>query len=310
MEYPNEISIVSPVYQSSGNITELINRIMSEVSQITERFEIVLVEDGSSDESWNEILINCKLSNRVKGIRLSRNFGQHYAVTAGLKYAQGEKIVIMDCDLQDDPAAIKLLYLSSQQGNEIVFTRRMNRKQSFFKELSAKIYNLLFLFFSNQNYDANTGSMVLFSARVKLIFLELKDKDRLYVQLLKWIGFKQVYIPVAHQPRFSGRSSYNFGKLIHLAVQGWTSHSDKLLRLSIYGGFTISLSTFLISLYIVIRYILYGFQPGWPSLFIAILFSTGLILMSIGIVGIYIGKIFEQTKDRPLYIVDEKINLD
>jgi glycosyltransferase involved in cell wall biosynthesis len=310
MEKECLISVVSPVYQASGNISELVRRINVEIGKITERFEIILIDDRSMDNSWDEILENCRTHLHVKGIRLSRNFGQHYAVTAGLEFAQGECVLIMDCDLQDDPGAFVKLYDAFKQGYEIVFTKRLNRKQSFFKLISSKVYNLLFRIFSNRNYDIDTGSMVLFSNRVKQIFLNLKDKDRLYIQLLKWIGFKQTFVPVEHKPRFSGNSSYNFLRLINLAMQGWTSHSDKLLRLSVYGGFYLSIVTLLISIYIIILYFIKGFQPGWPSLFVAILFSTGLILMSIGVAGIYIGKIFEQSKNRPLYIVDEKINVN
>lgn len=310
MESQHLVSVVSPVYHASGNIAELVRRINAEITQVAARFEIILVDDGSSDNSWDEIVATCKAHLHVKGIRLSRNFGQHYAVTAGLNYATGECILIMDCDLQDDPSAFGRLYDAYRQGYDIVFTRRLNRKQPFFKLISAKIYNLLFRVFSNSSYDVDTGSMVLFSARVKKIFLSLRDKDRLYIQLLKWIGFKQTYVLVEHQPRFSGKSSYSFYKLINLAMQGWTSHSDKLLTLSVYGGFYLSFITLLISVYIIIMYFIKDFQPGWPSLFVAILFSTGLILMSIGIAGIYIGKIFEQSKNRPLFIVDEKINFN
>lgn len=303
-------SVVSPVYKASGNIDQLVARVSDELEKLGEQYEIILVEDGSSDNSWDEIVANCRRSEMVKGIRLSRNFGQHYAVTAGLKYSRGEIIIIIDCDLQDDPADFIKLFHKYREGNDIVFTRRIRRKQSFFKRLTAAIYGLSFRFFSNRNYDVDTGSMVMFSSRVKDIFLTLKDKDRLYIQLLKWIGFRQAYVTVQHKPRYAGRSSYNFIRMMNLAIQGWTSHSDKLLRLSIYSGFFLSFITFIISVYIVILYFVQDFQPGWPSLFIAILFSTGLILMSIGVAGLYIGKIFDQTKDRPLFIVDEKLNLD
>lgn len=310
MEKSTKVSIISPVYQAEGNINRLVNLVIAEMSQLTDQYEIILIDDGSADNSWDEISSNCMQHTLVKGVKLSRNFGQHYAVTAGLQFASGEVIIIMDCDLQDDPAAIKHLYESYKKGNDIVFTKRLNRSQSFYKSITAKIYTLFFHFFSDRKYDVNTGSMVLFTSRIKNIFLNLEDKDRLYIQLLKWIGFNQAYIDVEHKPRFSGTSSYNFFKLMNLAVQGWTSHSDKLLRLSVYGGFFLSVITLLISIAIVILYFVKGFQPGWPSLFVAILFSTGIILMSIGTAGIYIGKIFEQTKNRPLYIVEKITNLE
>lgn len=304
------LSIISPVYRSEAIVDELVLRIGQEVSKITSNYEIILIDDGSPDGSWAKIEVHCKKNLQIKGVKLSRNFGQHYAVTAGMTVAAGELIVVMDCDLQDDPSYIPVLIKEHQNGNEIVFTKRIKRKHSFQKRVTARIYNLLFGFFSERNYDVDAGSLVLFTANVKNVVLQLKDKDRLYVQMLKWVGFKSTYVPVEHNKRFSGESSYTVMQLMKMALQGWTSHSDKLLKFSIYGGFTLSLVTFLISLVIVIRYFTEGLQPGWPSLFIAIMFSTGLILMSIGITGIYVGKIFEQTKNRPLYIIDKKINLD
>jgi len=303
------ISIVSPVYKAENIIDELVKRISEEVSELTENYEIILIEDGGGDRSWAKIEENCTRNKNVKGIKLSRNFGQHYAITAGLKEAKGDIIVILDCDLQDDPMHIRKLLEEFDKGHDVVFTKRIGRKHSFFKLVTAKIYNSLFKIFSDKNYDLDVGSMTLISRRVKDEFIKLKDQDRLYIQLIKWIGFKSTYVPVDHRDRYEGKSTYSVSKLFVTAIQGWTSYSDKLLRLSIYSGLMISIATLLVGIYIVISYFLKSFQPGWPSIIVAILFSTGLILMSIGIAGIYIGKIFEQTKERPLYIVDKKINI-
>ncbi len=303
------ISVVSPVYKSEKIVDELVKRLSESLSKITENYEIILVEDGGGDKSWLKIEENCRRDKRVKGIKLSRNFGQHYAITAGLSRASGDIIVIMDCDLQDDPDHINKLLDEFGKGYDVVFTRRIGRKHSFFKMITAKIYNSLFKMFSDKNYDLNVGSMTMISSRVKDEFLKLKDQDRLYIQLIKWIGFRSTYVPVEHRERYEGSSTYSISKLFVTALQGWTSYSDKLLRLSIYTGLIISVLSLLAALSIVLSYFLLSFQPGWPSLIVAILFSTGLILMSIGIAGIYIGKIFEQTKQRPLYIIDEKINL-
>ncbi|MDQ3194454.1 MAG: glycosyltransferase family 2 protein [Bacteroidota bacterium] len=306
----NSISIVSPVYKAENIVDELVKRIDEEVSKLTSDYEIILVEDGGGDNSWRKIEENCKKNSKVKGVKLSRNFGQHYAITAGMKESSGSKIVIMDCDLQDDPVHIKKLLDEFNKGNDVVFTKRIGRKHSIFKLLTAKVYNSMFKLFSDKNYDVNVGSMTMISERVKNEFLKLKDQDRLYIQLLKWVGFKSSYVQVEHRERFEGKSTYSIPKLFVTAVQGWTSYSDKLLRLSIYSGFLISMLSLIAGIIIVLLYFLNRFQPGWPSLIVAMLFSTGLILMSIGIAGIYIGKIFEQTKDRPLYIIDKKVNLD
>lgn len=304
-----KISVVSPVYRAELLIDVLVSRISEEVSKLTNDYEIILVEDGGPDNSWSKIEENCSKNTHVKGVKLSRNFGQHYAITAGISKATGDYIVLMDCDLQDDPVYIADLLAEANKGYEIVFTRRKERKHGFIKRMNSYIYNQLFEIFSEKKYNINAGSLVLFTNRVARQFLRLKDKDRLYIQMLKWVGFSNTTLEVEHKPRFAGESSYNFLALLRMGLQGWTSHSDKLLRISTYIGFILAAVSILAGLAIVIRYFFFSFQPGWPSLIIAILFSTGLILMSIGVAGIYIGKIFEQAKDRPLFIIEKELNL-
>jgi dolichol-phosphate mannosyltransferase len=303
-----EISVISPVYRAEKIVDELVKRVCNELEKITPNYEFIMVEDGSPDNSWDVIVRNCKNNPKVKGIKLSRNFGQHYAITAGVASAKGESIVLLDCDLQDDPSYINSFIQKRKEGFDIVFSKRINRKHGFIKSLNSKIYNSLFSIFSDGKFDVDAGSFVCFSHRVKDAFIRLEDKDRLYLQLLKWIGFKSTYIELEHNERFDGKSSYTIYKLIKLGLQGWTSHSDKLLRMSIGIGLSISALSFITAIAIVIGYLFYNLQPGWPSIIVSIFFSTGLILMSIGIAGIYIGKIFDQVKNRPLYIIEEKLN--
>jgi dolichol-phosphate mannosyltransferase len=300
-----KLSIVSPVYQSEKIIDELIKRIHSEVSKITDNYEIILVEDGSKDNSWLKIEENCKKDSKLVGLKLSRNFGQHYAITAGLSKAKGDFIIVMDCDLQDNPNSIPLILETLEQGFDVVFTKRIKRNHSVFKKITAQFYNYLIGVLADKKFDINGGSMLGASQMAVTNFLKIKDKDRLYVQLFKWIGFKQTYVFVSHDERFEGKSTYSFSKMLTLAVQGLTSHSNKLLKLSIYIGFLIAFLSFLIGLTIIALYFIKGFSPGWPSLFVAIAFATGLLLMSNGILGLYIGKIFDQSKDRPLYIIEK-----
>ncbi len=303
------LSIVSPVYLAEKMVDELVNRIHENLSPLNIDFEIILVDDGSPDDSWNKILELAKTRPFVKGIRLSRNFGQHYAITAGLSRVNGDVIVLMDCDLQDDPVYIQDLLKEKDKGYDIVFTKRIKRKHGPIKTFNSWVFNKLFIVFSERKYELDAGSLVLFTSQVKEEFLKLKDKDRLYLQMLKWLGYETSTISVEHKPRFEGESSYSFFKLVKLAVQGWTSHSDKLLRLSIYTGMGLSLVSFFFGLVITIRYFLGELQPGWPSIITTILFSTGLILLSIGVAGIYIAKIFDQVKERQLFIISEEINI-
>ncbi len=304
------ISVVSPVYRAEGIVDELISQISQSLENLTSSYEILLVEDGGLDNSWSKIEENCKRNIHVKGVKLSRNFGQHYAITAGIEQSKGDYIIIMDCDLQDDPKSIASILKKLTDGHDVVFTRRKKRSHSFIKKRMSSLYNFLIGVIGDKKYDIDGGSMLGASRKACEAFLRLKDKDRLYVQMFKWVGFNQYYLEVPHNPRFSGESSYTFVKMLSLAMQGVTSHSTKLLKLSIYAGFGIASMAFLSGIAIIILYFTMGFSPGWPSIFVAIAFATGLILISNGVLGIYIGKTFEQSKDRPLYIIEKKLNFE
>ena len=308
MEKELHISIVSPVYKAENIINELVAKVSEEVFKLTTKFDIILVEDASPDNSWNKIKELCSKHSFVKGIKFSRNFGQHNAIAAGILEAKGDLIVLMDCDLQDDPKHIELLVDQFKLGNEIVYTTRIKRKHTFFKYITARIYNSLFKIVADKNFDLNVGSLVLFSKKVKDEFLKLTEHYKLYIQSLKWLGFKHVYIPVEHRERFEGESSYKLKDLIKLALQGWVSNSEKLLYISIKLGFAFSLISILAIIYVFYKSFTIGFDPGWPSLICVILLCTGVILISLGVLGIYIGKIFNEVKNRPLFIIDKKIN--
>ena len=305
------LSIVSPVYKAEAIVDELVKRIKEEVSKITEDYEIVLIEDGSPDKSWEKIEEICKTEKRVKGIKLSRNFGQHYAITAGLAESKGEYVVVMDCDLQDNPKYIKELLDKAKEGYDIVNTVKITRKHSSIKNFLAGCFHRFFNFLLGRKElhgDAMIGAYSLITRKVVDAYASISDYYRPYTASLQWLGFSKVMIEVEHEERFAGRSSYTFFKLLSHAFNGIISQTDKLLRVSIYTGFALVALSFISILYIVIRSLNSGFHPGWASLAVLIIFSTGLMLMSLGIVGVYIGKIFEQTKNRPLYIIDKKIN--
>jgi dolichol-phosphate mannosyltransferase len=305
------LSVVSPVYRAEKIVDELVKRIAEEVSKITTNFEIILVEDGSPDNSWAKIAENCAKYPFVKGIKLSRNFGQHYAITAALHHAQGEYVVLMDCDLQDNPKYIIDLYAKAQEGYDIVYTKKEERKHSIFKNITAKMFFWVFNYLAdNQNADDKTGSFSLLSRKVVEAFCRIQDYHRHYLMVIRFLGFKNTSIQIVHEKRFEGRSSYNLSKLINHALNGITSQSDKLLRLSITVGFSFFVLAILWAFYLLIGFFIHGALAGYTSLMVALLLSTGIILMSIGVLGIYIGKIFEQVKQRPLYLIDTKINFN
>jgi dolichol-phosphate mannosyltransferase len=305
------ISVVSPVYGAEKIIDELVSQLVRVLEKIGSDYEIVLVDDCGPDNSWEKIKQNCAQNNKVKGIKLSRNFGQHFAITAGIDNTKGDYVVVIDCDLQDDPNYILEMYDKMKEGYDIVYTNKKDRKHSFFKNITAIIFNSVFNYLiENKSIrsDKNVGAYSMISRKVAVAFKAYNDYHRHYLMALRWLGFKSCYITIEHKVRFAGKSSYNFSKLVKHAIDGITSQSDKLLRIFVNIGLIISSVSFLSILIIVILYFTHGFMSGWASTIIMLLFSTGIILTGIGILGIYVGKTFEQTKNRPRYLIDEKIN--
>lgn len=305
------ISIVSPVYCSENIVDELVRQIVAYLEKITIEYEIILIDDCSPDKSWEKIKENCSSNPKVKGIKLSRNFGQHYAITAGIENAKGGYIVIIDCDLQDDPKYIPEMYDKIKEGYDIVYTFKEKRKHTSFKNITATLFNLVFNYLSdNQNVQMhkNVGAYSMISRKVADAFNSYNDYHRHYLMVLRWLGFSSCFIQIEHKERFSGKSSYSLSKLFKHALEGITSQSDKLLRIFVNIGLIISTLSFLSIILIIILYLVQGFKSGWASLIVVILFSTGLILTGIGVLGFYLGKTFEQTKNRPKYLIDEIIN--
>jgi polyisoprenyl-phosphate glycosyltransferase len=308
-----ELSIVSPVYLGESSLDLLVDEIKLYASHVTEDFEIVLVDDGSPDSSWRRIESQCKRDPRVRGLQLSRNFGQHQALTAGLESARGRYVVVLDCDMQDHPKYIPALYEKALEGYDVVYTRKAKRehrgKRNLFGAIFHRTLNLL-VSDRQARTDSVVGNYSILSRRVVDAFLRLNDRHRHYLGLLRWLGFDHTYIEIEHFERAHGKSSYTFRRLVREAITGITSQSQRLLRLSIVGGFICVGLSFLAVIGLVAAYFISGFREGWTSVVVLQLLSTGVILMSLGIAGIYIGQIFDQVKARPLYLVKTTLNLD
>ncbi|HEX5717304.1 MAG TPA: glycosyltransferase [Thermoanaerobaculia bacterium] len=304
------LSIVSPVYRAEEIVAELVRRITEEVSPITQDFEIILVDDGSPDRAWSRIEEACAADPRVKGIQLSRNFGQHYAITAGLDHARGRWVVVMDCDLQDDPKYIRDLFEKAREGYDIVYTVKARREHGMIHNLGARLFTLALNWFSSGGVvSSRVGGYSMLSRQAVDAFRSVRDVHRHYLVVLRWLGFRSTAIDVQHHKRYRGTSSYTFAKLLRHAVDGVASHSDRLLYLALGAGFLFLSASIAAVLYLVIQYFLHGFKEGWTSTIVLILLSTSMILLSIGAAGIYIGKIFDQVKQRPLYLTRRKLNL-
>ena len=299
------ISVVSPVYKAPTILPELVDRLRIALTKITDSFEIILVDDGCPWDSWSLIEELSKKHSFIKGLKLSRNFGQHHAITAGLDCAKGEWIVVMDCDLQDRPEEIPNLYIKALEGFDIVFARRVNRQDNFNKKLSSLVFYKIFSYLSGIEQDGTIGNFGIFNRKVITVINQMREPMRAFLPMAKWVGFKTAKIDIKHDKRIAGGSSYNLSKLFQLALDSAISYSDKPLKLTIKLGFTISLISLLYAAYNLTVYLL-GLVTlsGYTSIIISIWFLSGLIIFTLGILGLYINKIFEGIKARPIYIVD------
>jgi dolichol-phosphate mannosyltransferase len=301
-----KFSIVSPVYGCPSAIPELCRRIHNTLQTLTEDYEIILVEDGSPDNSWDLILAECNKDHRVKGIRLSRNFGQHYAITAGLDFAEGDWVVTMDCDLQDQPEDISLLYSTAlEQKKDIILGKRAERHDKWWKQLGANAFYRTFSWLSGTPMDPTIGTFRILSNQVVLAYRRMGESHRLFSGMLQWLGFNVGYASVSHPDRYEGSTSYTMRRLLKLAMDGIVSFSIRPLLFGIGVGVAFSLLSFMYGLYLLLRFVFWGpfGVQGWVSTILLFSFLGGLILLCIGILGLYVGKIFQQVKGRPVYVI-------
>ncbi len=316
MEIPNHkdgpfISVISPIYGCKDTLRELHIRLEETLAKITEHFEIILVDDASPDMAWEVITALASQDSRVKGIQLSRNFGQHYAITAGLEYATGEWIVVIDCDLQDRPEEILNLYQTAKNGFDIVHGQRTRRKDNFVKKAFSRLFYSLLSFLTGLKQDSTIANFGIYHRKVVQAVCTMEDKLRYFPSMIQWVGFKKTSIPVEHDARTCGKSAYSFRRLARLSLDIMLASSDKPLRLTVKLGILIALLAFVYAILNVYRYFSGEIEVmGWTSLIISIWFLAGIIIVLIGVVGLYIGKIFDSVKNRPTFIIRETVNID
>jgi dolichol-phosphate mannosyltransferase len=298
------ISVVSPVYGCPEALYELCERLHLTLGAINREYEIILINDGSPDNSWEIIRELANKDLRVKGINLSRNFGQHNAITAGLDFARGNWVVVMDCDLQDLPEEISKLYEEALLGFDIVVGKRVERKDNWLKKTSSKIFHILFYYFTKTKSNNQVGNFGIYSQVVIATIRQFPEKNRCFGLVALWTGFSRSEIEVKHSQRSYGKSSYSPAKRIRLASDILITHSNMLLEITAFLGIFISLVSFILSSWLIIRYFLHGTPLiGWTSIIVSIYFTTGLVIGCIGILGLYVGKIFDEVKGRPHYVV-------
>jgi len=298
------LSVVVPVYRAENCLDELYLRLKSTLETISPDFEIVLVEDCGGDDSWRVIVRLAAADSRVRGIQFSRNFGQHYGITAGLDQCHGDWVVVMDCDLQDRPEEIPRLYVKAQEGYDIVLARRGARRDPPLKRMTSKLFYKIFSYLADIKYDGESGNFRIMSRKVVANYRQMREQLRFFGGLLQWMGFPTASIEVEHAERFEGKSTYTIAKLWKLATETIIAYSDKPLRLAVRIGFIMAFFSFCYGAYILVLALIQGSSiPGWNSLIVSLYFIGGIIISILGIIGIYLGKTFDESKKRPLYVI-------
>lgn len=304
----HELSVVIPVYGCEECLRTLHARLVSVLEAITPSYEIVYIDDRSPDAAW-KILRELRAQDpHVRALRFSRNFGQQAAITAGLAHSSGRWTVVMDCDLQDPPEVIPRLHAKANEGYDIVLARRIQRQHSLGRRFAARLYQRFLKTFIGVAISSDYGAFSIISERTRRAFLDIQDSDRHYIPILHWLGFARTDIEFEHAERYAGASAYSFRQLIGLATEGIFFQTTTLLRWIVYVGFAIASLGVALAGYFAVSYFFSrpAIPPGWTSLAVLLLFIGGFIIISMGVTGLYIGKIFSQVKQRPLFIVEEQ----
>jgi polyisoprenyl-phosphate glycosyltransferase len=297
------LSVVVPVYGCADCLVALHERLTRSVSAITDRYELVFIDDRSVDDGWAVLRRLARGDGRVRAFRLSRNFGQDAAITAGLARARGAWAVVMDCDLQEAPEDIPRLWTAAREGYDVVRTIRRGWRHSPARRWTSRLYRRLTL---EAEVRPDYSNLSLLSRRVIDAFLRLRDRDREYMVALDWLGFDSTAIEIEHHERHAGKSGYTAQRLIRVALDGMFFRSTLLLRLVVLLGFVVALAGIGLAAFEVIDYFAEPAKtvPGYTSLAVLLLLLAGFIIVSVGVVGLYVGRIFEQVKDKPLFLID------
>ena len=304
----NLLSIIIPVYNEEENI----NPLYEELKRFCKNeYEVIFVDDGSTDETFTAIEAISKKDDHYKCISLSRNFGHQNALVAGMENASGNTIIIMDGDLQHPPSLIPVMLEKLQQGYDIVITKRNSTAQiGFFKKMMSSVFYKFINMISDVKIESNVADFKAFNCKVMNGILQFKERELFLRGIFSWVGYRTTAIEFDAPARKHGKTKYSFGKMMKLALKGTTSFGFKPLRLALLTGTIISLAAFAFAVFAMIAYFRGDTVPGWASLIIAVMFLGGTQLLAIGLLGEYIASLFTETKKRPLYLVDKKINFD
>jgi len=304
------ITAVIPLLNEEKLVSELINRVDANLKTINEDYKIILVDDGSSDLTWEVIKRESLVNNRISGIKFSRNYGHHFAITAGINNTDSDWVVVMDGDLQDRPEVIPDLYKKAQEGYDVVFVNRIHRKESRLYLLTQKIFYKILNLLSGLQFNSKQANFSIISRKVVDSHRQFNEQVRFYRSTIKWLGFNESSIEANHGERFFGKPSYTIRRRFKLAFDIIISFSERPLKFAVSLGLFLSFFAILFAIWIFFKAYNSEFSVlGWPSIMFSIFLTAGLNLTILGILGIYMGRIFNQVKERPLFIIEEKLNI-
>ena len=305
------LSVVVPVYNEESVLPETFKRLKTVLDAMQINYEVILVNDGSKDKTAEIATEICNANPSWKFLNFSRNFGHQIAITAGMDYSSGEAIVVIDADLQDPPELIPQMMLKWHEGFDVVYAKRVKREgETFFKKFSAKMFYKLMRFMTDFDLPTDVGDYRLIDSKVKEALKLVNERNRYIRGIISWLGFKQTAVEFNREKRFAGETKYPLKKMIKFAFDGITSFSYKPLKIATYIGVFVSFVSFVFIIIVVIMALLQKTVTGWASTLAVSLFFNGVVLIMLGIIGEYIGRIFDEVKARPLYIVARTINLE
>lgn len=300
-----DVSVVVPVYGCKNCLEELVQRVSHSLENVSRRFEIILVDDNSPDDAWPRIAELAGMYPQIRGLRLSRNFGQHAAISAGLTHVSGKIAIVMDCDLQDIPEEIPaLLAAMGQKDVEVALGQRVDRQDGWFKRLGSRLFYQTLGWLTDTRYDHTTANFGAYSRRVIDTINHMPELDRFFPLLVRWTGFRAAYVAVSHGQRSEGKSSYSFRTLLRLATRVALSFSDKPLRLVMKGALLLAAVSIGIVGFSVYQYAIGNVRvAGFTSIVASIWLIGSGIMFCLGILGLYLGRLHDEAKQRPQYIV-------
>ncbi len=300
-----DISVVVPLYCEASNIDYLFKRLETVLDQLGTTYEIICVDDGSSDDTVEGLKRHRQRNPRIKIVALSRNFGKELALTAGIDYANGAAVVPIDADLQDPPELIEVLVAKWREGYDVVYAKRRSREgETWLKRVTANSFYRVMERMSKVPIPRDTGDFRLLDRRVVEVIKRLPERTRFMKGLFAWVGYRQAEVMYDREPRHSGQTKWNYWRLWNFAIDGIASFSLAPLRMWSYVGIGFAVLSFLYGSFLLLRTLVLGIDvPGYASLMVAVLFLGGVQMVSLGILGEYLGRVYEEVKGRPLYLV-------